>query len=85
MFRNVEQSRVQAVAFELTEKFSILSESNGRATEARLGSGRLDCAAGGRCQNLSYYKRFKEVDAIKTGQILFTFPLFATIVFNKGL
>ncbi|RHN77529.1 Eukaryotic translation initiation factor 3 subunit C [Medicago truncatula] len=42
IFRNVEHSRVQALAFQLTEKLSILAESNERATEARLGGGGLD-------------------------------------------
>jgi translation initiation factor 3 subunit C len=42
IFRNVELSRVQALAFQLTEKLSILAESNERATEARLGGGGLD-------------------------------------------
>jgi len=60
VFRNVEQSRVQALAFELTEKLSILTDSNERATEARLGGGRLDCntaASGGRRQDMSYSQR----------------------------
>ncbi|AES75546.2 eukaryotic translation initiation factor 3c [Medicago truncatula] len=38
VFRNVELSMVQALAFELTEKLSILAKSNERATEAWLGS-----------------------------------------------
>nr|AAD39892.1 putative translation initiation protein [Medicago truncatula] len=42
IFRNVELSRVQALAFQLTEKLSILAESNERASEARLGGGGLD-------------------------------------------
>lgn len=42
VFRNVEHSRVQALAFQLTEKLSILAESNERATEARIGGGGLD-------------------------------------------
>ncbi|CAK8530129.1 unnamed protein product [Lathyrus sativus] len=42
IFRNVEHSRLQALAFQLTEKLSILAESNERATEARLGGGGLD-------------------------------------------
>ncbi|RHN51379.1 hypothetical protein MtrunA17_Chr6g0467931 [Medicago truncatula] len=33
VFRNVEPSMVQALAFELTEKLSILAKSNERATE----------------------------------------------------
>jgi len=60
VFQNVEHSRVQALAFELTEKLSILAESNERATEARLGGGRFDCntaASGGRRQEMSYSQR----------------------------
>ncbi|AES75516.1 eukaryotic translation initiation factor 3c [Medicago truncatula] len=38
VFRNVEPSMVQALAFELTEKLSILAKSSERATEAWLGS-----------------------------------------------
>ncbi|KAI3775232.1 hypothetical protein L1987_49801 [Smallanthus sonchifolius] len=39
VFREVEHSRLQALAFQLTEKLSVLAESNERATEARLGGG----------------------------------------------
>ncbi|GAU17585.1 hypothetical protein TSUD_341290 [Trifolium subterraneum] len=39
VFQNVEPSRLQALAFQLTEKLSILAESNERATEARMGGG----------------------------------------------
>ncbi|KAJ1390693.1 Winged helix-like DNA-binding domain superfamily [Sesbania bispinosa] len=42
IFQNVEHSRLQALAFQLTEKLSILAESNERATEARIGGGGLD-------------------------------------------
>lgn len=35
VFENVKQSRVQALVFELTEKLSILAETNGRATKAQ--------------------------------------------------
>ncbi|KAK9930299.1 hypothetical protein M0R45_027338 [Rubus argutus] len=41
-FHDVEHSRLQALAFQLTEKLSILAESNERATEARIGGGGLD-------------------------------------------
>ncbi|KAK7378904.1 hypothetical protein VNO80_04353 [Phaseolus coccineus] len=42
VFQDVEYSRLQALAFQLTEKLSILAESNERATEARIGGGGLD-------------------------------------------
>nr|KYP71649.1 Eukaryotic translation initiation factor 3 subunit C [Cajanus cajan] len=42
IFQDVEYSRLQALAFQLTEKLSILAESNERATEARIGGGGLD-------------------------------------------
>ncbi|TKY61868.1 Eukaryotic translation initiation factor 3 subunit C [Spatholobus suberectus] len=42
VFQDVEHSRLQALAFQLTEKLSILAESNERATEARIGGGGLD-------------------------------------------
>lgn len=39
IFQDVEHSRLQALAFHLTEKLSILAESNERAVEARIGGG----------------------------------------------
>ncbi|KAK3227130.1 hypothetical protein Dsin_006992 [Dipteronia sinensis] len=42
VFRDVEHTRLQTLAFQLTEKLSILAESNERATEARIGGGGLD-------------------------------------------
>ncbi|PPR91787.1 hypothetical protein GOBAR_AA28900 [Gossypium barbadense] len=42
IFHDVEYSRFQALAFQLTEKLSILAESNERAVEARFGGGGLD-------------------------------------------
>ncbi|KAE8725784.1 Eukaryotic translation initiation factor 3 subunit C [Hibiscus syriacus] len=42
VFHDVEYSRLQALAFQLTEKLSILAESNERAVEARIGGGGLD-------------------------------------------
>ncbi|XVE96198.1 hypothetical protein REPUB_Repub02eG0201000 [Reevesia pubescens] len=69
VFHEVEHSRLQALAFQLTEKLSVLAESNERAVEARIGGGGLDlplrrrdnqdyaagtAAVGGRWQELSY-------------------------------
>ncbi|GMY20570.1 eukaryotic translation initiation factor 3 subunit C-like [Fagus crenata] len=70
IFHDVEHSRLQALAFQLTEKLSVLAESNERAIEARIGGGSLDlplrrrdnqdyaagtAAAGGRWQdNMSF-------------------------------
>ncbi|KAK7345188.1 hypothetical protein VNO77_15746 [Canavalia gladiata] len=42
IFQDVEHTRLQALAFQLTEKLSILAESNERAVEARIGGGGLD-------------------------------------------
>ncbi|KAK0584031.1 hypothetical protein LWI29_006730 [Acer saccharum] len=42
VFRDVEHTRLQTLAFQLTEKLSILAESNERAIEARIGGGGLD-------------------------------------------
>lgn len=42
IFQDVEYSRLQALAFQLTEKLSILAESNERAMEATIGGGGLD-------------------------------------------
>ena len=46
VFHDVEHSRSEALAFQLTEKLSVLAESNERAIEAKLGSVSLDYAAG---------------------------------------
>lgn len=42
IFYEVEHSRLQALAFQLTEKLSILAENNERAMESKLGGGSLD-------------------------------------------
>ncbi|KAK7244707.1 hypothetical protein RIF29_39533 [Crotalaria pallida] len=42
VFQEVDHTRLQALAFQLTEKLTILAESNERATEARIGGGGLD-------------------------------------------
>ncbi|KAJ6300361.1 hypothetical protein OIU76_021206 [Salix suchowensis] len=42
VFHDIERTRLQALAFQLTEKLSILAESNERAIETRIGGGGLD-------------------------------------------
>ncbi|KAJ4836586.1 Eukaryotic translation initiation factor 3 subunit C, partial [Turnera subulata] len=42
VFHDVEHTRLQALAFHLTERLSILAENNERATEARIGGGGLE-------------------------------------------
>uniref|UniRef100_A0A5B7ATW8 Eukaryotic translation initiation factor 3 subunit C n=1 Tax=Davidia involucrata TaxID=16924 RepID=A0A5B7ATW8_DAVIN len=54
VFHDVEQTRLQALAFQLTEKLSILAESNERAIEARIGGGGLDSLPQRRRDNQDY-------------------------------
>ncbi|XP_021844277.1 eukaryotic translation initiation factor 3 subunit C [Spinacia oleracea] len=42
IFHEVEHTRLQALAFQLTEKLSFFAENNERAMEAKLGGGSLD-------------------------------------------
>ncbi|KAJ4705496.1 Eukaryotic translation initiation factor 3 subunit C [Melia azedarach] len=42
VFHDVEHSKLQTLAFQLTEKLSMLAESNERALETRIGGGGLD-------------------------------------------
>ncbi|KAI4300636.1 hypothetical protein L6164_033990 [Bauhinia variegata] len=82
VFQDVEHSRLQALAFQLTEKLSILAESNERAMEARIGGGGLDlplrrrdsqdyaaAAAGGRWQELPHTQTRQGGGAGRTGYI----------------
>lgn len=42
VFHDIEHSRLQALAFQLTEKLTVLAESNERAIESRIGGGGMD-------------------------------------------
>ncbi|KAL8189454.1 hypothetical protein R6Q57_029020 [Mikania cordata] len=54
VFHEVEHSRLQALAFQLTEKLSVLAESNERAVEARLGGGGLESLSSRRREGQDY-------------------------------
>ncbi|KAF5787734.1 putative proteasome component (PCI) domain, eukaryotic translation initiation factor 3 subunit C [Helianthus annuus] len=54
VFHEVEHSRLQALAFQLTEKLSVLAESNERAIEARLGGGGLESLSSRRREGQDY-------------------------------
>ncbi|KAK9290438.1 hypothetical protein L1049_008608 [Liquidambar formosana] len=54
IFHDVQYTRLQALAFQLTEKLSILAESNERAIEARIGGGGLDGLPLRRRENQDY-------------------------------
>ncbi|EPS62239.1 hypothetical protein M569_12550, partial [Genlisea aurea] len=67
VFHDVEHTRLQGLAFQLSEKLAILAETNERAMEARFGTGGLEglplrrkdgydyaASGGGRWQDLSF-------------------------------
>ncbi|KAJ0724544.1 putative proteasome component (PCI) domain, eukaryotic translation initiation factor 3 subunit C [Helianthus annuus] len=54
VFREAEHSRLQSLAFQLTEKLLVLAESNERATEARFGGGGLESLPSRRREGQDY-------------------------------
>lgn len=54
VFHDVKQSRLHGLAMQLTEKLSILAESNERAVEAKIGGGGLDGLPSRRRENQDY-------------------------------
>ncbi|KAH0731782.1 hypothetical protein KY289_002970 [Solanum tuberosum] len=84
VFHDVEHTRLQALAFQLTEKLSVLAESNERATESRIGGGALEglpprrrdgqdyaaaAAGGGRWQDFSFSQGRQGGSGGRTGYV----------------
>ncbi|KAL3349913.1 hypothetical protein AABB24_022792 [Solanum stoloniferum] len=84
VFHDVEHTRLQALAFQLTEKLSVLAEMNERATESRIGGGALEglpprrrdgqdyaaaAAGGGRWQDFSFSQGRQGGSGGRTGYV----------------